>query len=269
MSYKGYEWFYVNGSSHTKGGGFETSDVGGWFSEDMQDYYLKHYNVTWKSCEEVSFASRLSKLLDIKVVNEAIQGGSLDRVIRKTYEFIESHWDERHKYFIILETPDASRLDLYYKPLKQHLIVNDDNNGSLFGTTSYFPKQLGVDDIQDDFKFYAEKFYDLDRHHKDNERKLIGLYSFCKKEKIRLKLMSGFRLHNYYDAYDETDIISGLDSDKFDLISWCIENKKQIKHETNFEIIDGHPGYFAHIEYAQILKDWLDKNLKPCSLETK
>lgn len=262
MSYKGYEWFYVNGSSHTKGGGFETSDAGGWFSEEMQDYYLKHYNVIWKSCEEVSFASRLSKLLDIKVVNDAIQGGGLDRVIRKTYEYIESHWDQRHKFFIILETPDESRVDLYYKPWNQYFVVNDNNKGSFYGTPNYFPKPKNIEECQNDIKFYHDKFYDKKQHYNKNERNLIGLYSFCKKANIAIKLMSGLRMIHYQDIYHQSDIISAMNSDEYDIINWCITNKKQIKHETNFEVTDGHPGYFAHIEYAKIWKDWLDKNLE-------
>lgn len=264
MTYKGYDFFYTNGSSHTKGGGFESSTEEGWFHTEMNAYYKTHYNVSWKSCDEVNYASRLSKLLDIKVYNEAMQGGGLDRVIRKTYEFIESNWRNRHNFFIILETPDASRIDLYYKPYKKHLIVNDDNKGSLYGTTNYFPKPKNIEECQNDVKFYGEKFYDRRQHHNDNERKLTGLYSFCKRENIAIKLMSGFRFHN--QTYDANDIISGIDNDSLDLIGWCINNKKQIKHETNGEIIDGHPGYFAHIEYANIWKEWLDKNLEPAKV---
>lgn len=277
MSYKGYNFFYTNGSSHTKGGGFETSDISGFFSEEMHVYYKNRYNVSWKKCEEVSYANRLSELLDIKVVNDSVQGGGLDRVIRKTYEFIESKWDERQKFFILLETPDASRIDLYYKPWKEYLIVNDiaitqrslDGQNSLYGTTSYFPKPEKVDELQPDIQLYNEKFYNYKEHHNSNERKLLGLYCFCKRAGIPIKLMSGLRYVNHQDMYLQTDILSEIGTDEFDIINWAINNKKQIKHETNFEIIDGHPGYFAHIEYAEIWKNWLDKNLEDSILGTK
>ncbi len=269
MPYKGYDFFYTNGSSHTKGGGFETSDIDGFFSDEMHYYYKNRYNVSWNKCEEVSYANRLSELLDIKVVNDSIQGGGLDRVIRKTYEVIDSHWDERHKFFIILETPDASRIDLYYKPYKEYLLVNDDNKGNLYGTTSYFPKPEKVDELQSDIHLYTEKFYDHKQHHNSNERKLVGLYSFCKRVGIPIKLMSGLRYVNHQDIYLQSDILSEIGTDEFDIINWAINNKKQIKHEPHFEIIAGHPGYFAHIEYAKIWKNWLDKNLEDNILGTK
>lgn len=265
-SYKGYDFFYVNGSSHSIGGGFESHQEMGYFSEEMFQYYKKHYNITWKSCKDVNYATRLSKLLNIDVYNEATQGGGLDRVVRLTYDFIERNWNERHKFFIILETPDDTRVDIYYKPEKKYFVANFNNKESFFATPSYFPRPADLEKYQPDFQIYFEKFYDGREHHYNNERKIAGLYSFCKRENIAIKFMSGIR---HYRIFDENDIMGGYRSDEFDIINWCINNKKQIKHETNFEITDGHPGYFAHIEYAQIWKDWLDKNLEPNSLKTK
>ena len=65
MSYKGYEYFYVNGSSHTKGGGFEGEDQLAWTRELMVPYYKEHYNVEWNTCEDVNWGTRLSELIDI------------------------------------------------------------------------------------------------------------------------------------------------------------------------------------------------------------
>lgn len=260
MSYKGYDFFYTNGSSHTIGGGFESYQEMGFYSKEMAEYYKKHYNVSWNSCRDVNYATRLSKLLGIKVYNEATQGGGLDRIVRMTYDFIEDNWKKRHNFFIILETPDSSRIDIYYKPEKKYFVANYNNKESFFATPSYFPRPDDLEKYQPDFQVYYEKFYDDDEHHYDNERKITGLYSFCKRENIAIKFMSGQR--HYLETFDKNDMMSGLNGFKFDIITWCIENKKQIKHETNFEIIDGHPGYFAHIEYAKIWKDWLDINLE-------
>lgn len=261
--YKNYEFFYVNGCSHTKGGGFENASQKAWTWEPMSKYYKEHYNVEWTGPDEVNWATRLSEIIGIPCHNHAIQGGGLDRIIRKTYEFIESKWSDRDKFFIILETPDPSRIDLYYSPLKEYFILNSEYDGNKqqfkYATTNYFPVPDGIDELQDKFKFYFDNFYNLKEHFKANERNLLGLYSFCKRAGIAIKLMQGERGigSNYYD---KTDIISPSDN-SLNLIDWCIQNNKQIKHETNFEIIDGHPGYFAHIEYAKILKEWLDINL--------
>ena len=97
-------------------------------------------------------------------------------------------------------------------------------------------------------------------HFKANERNLAGLYSFCKRAGIAIKIMDGLRAVHYKANYDKSDVIS-YDNGDLNLIDWCINNKKQIKHETNFTVVDGHPGYFAHIAYAKIIKEWLDINL--------
>jgi hypothetical protein len=257
MTYKNYEFFYVNGSSHTKGGGFEAT---GWFRDQLVKYYKEHYNIEWNTDDDVNWGTRLSELIGIPCHNHALQGGGLDRVIRKTYEFIESNWEARHKFFIILETPDPSRVDLYYNPWQQHFIMNVGDQGFIYATPNYFPEPPGVKDLQDDFKFYYEKFFNMSALFKANERNLAGLYSFCKRENIAIKIMDGHRAVHYKPNYEKSDIISYEDN-SMNLIDWCMQNKCQIKHETNFEVIDGHPGYFAHIEYAKLVKEWLDINL--------
>lgn len=269
MSYKGYEFFYVNGSSHTAGGGFETRDCNGYWGQEIADYYQKNYNVSWKHHNDVSFAAWLSKNLDIPHYNWAKQGGGLDRVIRLTYEFIDRNWKDRHKFFIILETPDASRVDLYYNPIKDYLVCNINPNEVMYGTPSYFPKPENVEDFQSDVQFYQRKFYDHKQHHNKNETNLLGLYSFCKRTNIAIKIMSGIRTIVYPDMYLESDLISGWNDEHLDIIVYAMNNKKQIKHETKGKIIDGHPGYFAHKDYADLLKNWLDANLEPAHILTK
>ncbi len=259
-NYKSYEFFYINGSSHTKGGGFEIEGQRAWTTELMVPYYKEHYNVSWSSPEEVSWGNRLSELIGIPCHNHAMQGGGLDRAIRKTYEFIEQHWEDRHKFFIILETPDPSRADIYYNPWHQFFLLNDDQDtGFKHATPNYFPEPDNVEELQSDFKFYYETFHNRLEHFKANERNLNGLYSFCKRAGIAIKIMQGNRSY-YTKYYDRSDIISP-DDDSMNLIDWCMQNKMQIKHETDFAVIDGHPGYFAHIKYAGLLKEWLDINL--------
>ena len=259
INYKGYEYFYVNGSSHTKGGGFETTNAA-WTWEFMGPYYKEHYNVEWNTCEDVNWGTRLSEIIGIPCHNHAMQGGGLDRAIRKTYEFIEDNWDNKHKFFIILETPDESRTDVYYNPWKEFFLMNDSQeSGFHHATTNYFPEPSNIDDVQEDFKWYYEKFHNRKEHFKANNRNLAGLYSFCKRVGIPIKIMQ--RDWSYYtEYYDKTDIISSSDN-SLNLIDFCIQNKRQIKHETNFTVIDGHPGYFAHIEYAKLIKEWLEINL--------
>lgn len=259
--YKGYDYFYVNGSSHTKGGGYETKKEGGIFCDQLEMYYNTFYDVTWNSCDEINWAKRLSEQLHIPCYNDAIQGGSLDRVIRKTYQFIEQQFrEENSKFFIILETPDQSRLDVYYKPWDKYFVVNGDMQEFHGAAPTYFPEEPGVQEVQHHFKYYYETFYDSKQQYYKNERQLDGLYSFCKRIGIPIKILNGYDRANRF-LYDQSDAVS-YDNKDNNLIDWCINNKKQIKHETNGCVMDGHPGYFAHIEYANLIKNWLDTNLE-------
>lgn len=270
-TYKGYGFFYVNGSSHTKGGGYETQEEGGYWCDQLKSYYNTFHDVSWNSCNDVNWATRLSQQLNIPCYNEAIQGGGLERVVRKTYEFIEQHFrKENSKFFIILETPDASRLDVYYKPWNKYFVVNGGDSEAIglppgedvfyAAAPTFFPKENNVADVQKDFKYYYETFYDREQQFYKNERLLDGLYSFCKQLGLPIKILDGHTRKNKF-LYSMSDAVSYDNTDN-DLINWCIKNEKQIKHETKGYVMDGHPGYFAHIEYAKFLKNWLDKNLE-------
>lgn len=266
--YKNYTSFYVNGSSHTAGGGFESSND---ISTKMKLYYKKHYNVEWKSHTEVNWATRLSELINIPCVNEAKQGGGLDRAIRKTYQFIENNPKDIGNFFIILEIPDWSRIDLYYEPLKQHLVVNtllgDHQRSFLYATTNYFPPAPNMDEIQPEIKKWWETFHNESVYYMQLERKLAGLYSFCKRLGIPIKIMSSLWIHDFYKnhCYDESDFFR-LDVDQGnvhlnDIYHYARQYKKLIPDETNGTILDNHPGYFAHIDYAKLVKEYLDLNL--------
>ena len=63
-----YNYFYINGSSHCEGGGLEEADLRGF---GVHDLYKKLYNVSWKNREEVNFGYRLSKLINVKCINES------------------------------------------------------------------------------------------------------------------------------------------------------------------------------------------------------
>jgi len=73
---------YVNGSSLSCGGGLEPN---------TQAFSIYTESVKkWDNSKNVSYGNQLGVLLGVDVVNESKQGGGLDRLIRKTYEVIDS-----------------------------------------------------------------------------------------------------------------------------------------------------------------------------------
>jgi hypothetical protein len=68
----------------------------------------------------------------------------------------------------------------------------------------------------------------------------------------------------FKDCFHKDDIIKFKENNRnYDIATWCHDNKKTIKHEIEGYSNDGHPGYFGHIEYATLLKNFLDEKLKP------
>ncbi len=256
MAYKKYHFFYTNGSSHTKGGGFES------LNRNIIDGYKNLYDIDVPGVKQVNWADRLSKLLQIKCYNEATSGGGVDRVVRMTYEFIENNWDDRHKFFIILEKPEGGRYEIFYKKTQTHYIINDYffEKKFSYATNDYFNEMTGTHDLQPVFEQYYDNFVDQIEDFKNKERQYAGLYAYCKHNGIAIKLLrEGFL--NQGAGFKESDVVS-YKNDDTNLELWAIKNKKRISDDLIGITEDNHPGYFGHIEYAELVKKWLDKNLE-------
>ena len=278
MNYKGYQLFYVNGSSHSAGGGLEDETLSPHSS--VVTYYRKKYNIEWSVKKEVAFGHRLSQIIGIPCVNEAENGGGLGRVVRMAYAFIEKHWDIKDKIFLILEKPEhAFRTEVYYKPFKKFFIVNcqidyDDKDYKCTltqATPNYQDYNPNINLVQPVFQEYLDKHHDYIEHGKSVERSFVGLYSFCKLNGIPIKVMNtpgeyDLETMMYKEIFDERDLIN-LDFAKnsyvnSNIYNWCRTKNLSIAHEIPEYSDDFHPGYFGHIKYAEQLKPWLDQFLE-------
>ena len=267
MSYKGYELIYVNGCSHCQGGGLEEPELRG---DSIRAVYEKKYEVSWKDRAEVNFANRLSELIGIPYINEAESGGGTDRVVRMAYNFLLDNWHRKNKLLLILEKPDASRSEVYFNKTESYYIVNSwydgikKTNQFNSATRGYFNRELEEDTLdRGHFKTWFENHFDMKEHWLKVEQDFVGLYSFCKQNAISIKVMTGNDVY-FKDCFHKDDIIKFKENNRnYDIATWCHDNKKTIKHEIEGYSNDGHPGYFGHIEYAKLLKNFLDEKLKP------
>ena len=259
-----YKYFYVNGSSYCEGGGLEEPEIK---SDSVIGEYQKQYGVTWSNRTEVNFGKRLSDIIGIPCINEAKCGGGMERLVRKTYEFIDNNWFERDKFFLILEKPDSTRFEFYFNEIKDYYIANSifkNGNYNLefsYATRSYNDKPLNELDkkYQDKFKQYFLDFFNLEENIKKNELQFVGLYSFCKLNNIKVFVMSPNDIY-FKGCFNSEDIISFKKySNGDDIAGWCKNNNLLIKDEIGDEFNDFHPGYFGHIEYAKELAKFLQK----------
>lgn len=265
MDLSKYKYFYVNGSSYCEGGGLEEPEIR---DDSVIPEYQKQFGVTWSDRSEVNFGKRLSDIIGIPCINEAKCGGGMERLVRKTYDFIDTHWHEKDEFFLILEKPDSTRFEFYFNEIKDYYIANsvfkneDYNLEFSYATRSYNNKLLNEFDkkYQDKFKQYFLDFFNLEENIRKNEQQFIGLYSFCKMNNIKVFVMSPNNLY-FKDCFDTNDIISFTDhSIGDDIAGWCKNNNLLIKDEIGEQYRDFHPGYFGHLEYAKELTKFLQKN---------
>jgi hypothetical protein len=255
-----YKFFYVNGCSHTEGGGLEEENIS---IGSVIPIYKKLYGIDWKNRTEVNYGKRLEEIIGIKCINESLSGSGPDRVVRTTYDFIFKNWKDRDKFFIILEKPDSSRSDVFYTKTNKYYVVNSAHKKKsklefLNATIEYYnkkyPKNIEVLDV---FENWFNNHYSFEEKLMQDDKSFIGLYSFCKLHSIKIYIMESNSVL-FDDCFDKEDIIKFSNNDDLDTIhDWCFNNKMTIAHELNNLSNDSHPGYFGHIEYAKKLSKFL------------
>jgi hypothetical protein len=81
---KQFSKIYINGSSLSCGGSLH-------LKSEAANHYFNEKNVEkWTNPKDISYGNVLGNILNAEIINEAKEGGGLDRLIRKTYEYISS-----------------------------------------------------------------------------------------------------------------------------------------------------------------------------------
>lgn len=264
MEFDKYKFFYVNGCSYSEGGGLEPNEKRGIGAIPI---YEKLYNISWNDTSDVNFGKRLEEIIKIKCINESKSGGGTSRVVRMTYDFIYDNWENKDKFFIILEKPDSSRSDVFSAKHNEYYIVNSQVNDSIHSfagaSRDYFNKVYKEEDelSKSIFEEWYKNHYNFENNIMQDEKSFVGLYSFCKLNNIKIFIMSGNSLL-FTESFEKEDIIkfSDIESERDDIFNWCSRNKMTINDETMGELteyIDTHPGYFGHIEYAKQLAKFM------------
>jgi len=285
--YKGYDFFYTIGSSHTAAGGLSPNTIYNEYLPCYQEIMAKDLLSLQEPMNSYSFSwsKRLSNIIGIPVVNEARGGASTTRSVRKTYEFVEKHIGE--KFFVVFEvTEPESRTEIFLTENQEHCALNIGwKDKHVYAALEATPSdELTAPNNHGIFLEYFQRHIDVENLRDKNERDVLGLYSFLKNNNIPVKLMivdPDFLGLNRKRFFDKNDIIS-LNQGHGHIHYWAhnliVEepNKGFLKNidytQERFGPIwyeipgrsdDGHPGYFAHRKYAEELRVWLDNHLEP------
>jgi len=227
--------------------------------------------------ENFNYAALIAKNYQAELLNESIFGGSLNRLFRKTINYIiNSNKDELKNTLFLLEIPPIGRDEFYF--LNQERYCNFVSNNDNF------------DFIEDNnFKYtreFYEKCFDLEISAKDELSKLFILLELFKLHDIKFVfIQTNNRLHsiqknsNKYINYDrcseiqkvidENSVKFFLDENikgyhpvenyySYDLVWWIREQKYTFKDATDGFSLDGHNSIFGSKKISEQIISYIN-----------
>ena len=262
---KKYKYLYVNGSSFTAGGGLEP------IKDNVKKAYKELFGLEWKHERDVAWPKLLAKQLGLHLFDESKSGGGPERVIRMTYDYLR-RGDAENTLFI-LELPSAwNRVDIYSNHFNKHLICNPnydmENGNNIYKDVESTQGYFEYNDSNEINQFvkphlieYFTHFHNLNEYSKKVTNSVVGLYSTMEALDLKFYISNSgvdLGLHTFFKDYAKHMVPWLLN----DLYVWAEQKHKKISDETNGILTDGHPGYFAHKEWADILYNFLSKDLE-------
>ena len=268
---KNIKLIYCNGCSHSAGGGLELTATLSDNVTFVRDYYKDRYNIWWDTQEEVTYSHRLANIIGCDVVNDSASGAGTGRSIRMAYDFVKKNWKQKDELFLILELPSLARLDLFSKKLNDYIIFNiqynshdynDDVYNYIFATRKYSTKEtykdfdtIGVKNL----KVYLENFHSRKEEFKKMLRELDTFLTFLKFNNIKFIFFEG-EFNAGIDSIFKMNNMLKLQIGKklyTDFHQFSVDTKTTIAEDTDLLTMDLHPGYFAHIKFAELLDGYI------------
>jgi len=234
---------YANGCSFTKAGGLDQSDIRQKYKKilnvDLDDDYIQY-----------AYPNILSKKLKVPIINEAESGGSVNRLIRKTYEYVYKNQSTISETLFILELPTMWRDEIYSNQLDKSMNINS----SMIESSPNLDKN-----ILKNLQLYFYNFVNIDFEYKKSMNNLLGLIYFLKDKNSNVILLdnSNFELFLKYNNLKHDFNFIPFDDKLMHL--WFSSNKLTINNELGIDI-DGHAGIIGNEKIADIVLNYLDDN---------
>lgn len=278
-----FDRIYVNGSSLSCGGSLE-------LDSQFYKYYTSELGKEkWNSEKEVSYGNLLAKELGIECINDSKQGGGLDRLIRKTFDFIDDlEDDELEKTLFLFDIPlQPNRMELYSKEFEDYLVVSvydkyypitiDDKilNSKISFSRSYVNKNLNLSYEKycyhnEKINQFVDQYYDFEVEITRMVRQLILFYNFLDNKKICYNIDLNDSLFTA-SGFDKNSLILYKNNYSHRLNPNILEMTTiwELSVKENWRIcdeipnnLDSHLGYFGNQKYASFIHNKLkEKNL--------
>ena len=265
---KNIKLIYCNGCSHSAAGGLEINAKLTDNKTYVRDYYKTTYNVWWDNRKEITYSHRLANIIGCDVVNEAASGGGTERVIRMAYQFVQNNFKIKDDIFLILELPSLGRLDMFSKTLNDYIITNiiytthdyRDDSISYYNACRDYSVTGDLEKIgAKNFNMYLDNFHTRKSEYTKISRQINTFLTYLKYHNIKFIFTNGefnasihsdLKKHNLINIKLGNMVIT-------DFQQFSVDIKSTIAEETNLLTMDLHPGYFAHLRFAELLDGYI------------
>jgi len=238
------EWLYVNGCSFSCAGGLDIPEV--------KDLYLEK-NITIDNHLDFAWPTILSKKLNINLVNDSVQGGSLNRLIRTTYEYlIKTNFSNNS--FYLLELPPIWRDEVYSTKYKRFVNIT---HGNLKNPEFDRTEEVNGNSKKEFIKIHTnllnwfDSFIDYDIENKKTLNNLIGLVSTFQQKNIKFLFLEN---DNFFRQEFEK---LNIEFPYIELQSPFNKTFSTIKNEIGY--YDGHMGVNGNEKAAERIYEFLIK----------
>ena len=234
---------YANGCSFTKAGGLDQPYI--------RQKYKKILNIELSpNFIQYAYPNIISKKLNVPIINEAESGSSINRLIRKTYEYVYKNQSTILETLFILELPTMWRDEIYSNYLDRTMNINL----SIIESDNVMNEEL-LKNLQS----YFYNFVNIEFDYKKTMNNLLGLMYFLKHNNLNVILLDNCSfelfLKNNYPKHD----LNFVPFDNKLMHEWFAQNKLKINDELGIDI-DGHAGIGGNEKIAEIVLDYLNDN---------
>jgi hypothetical protein len=254
---------YVNGCSWTDG---EVLDYRG---------VIEHLKLNGKG-RDYSYPKLVANKLNFTLIDESRYGGSINRIIRMTWDYIIKEKNLIKDTIFLFEIPNGFRDEIYSAKFEKHFNITG-------GLLSHPEDKTEIGDdwysIKKDVVNNYYNFHNFDLFDKKESIDFMSLLSYIKNNGAEFYLLQPYdfihRMGRYerifHNVIEETDIIKlthkNFINNNYELIqTMCIAEKVSIGDELNDGKEDSHPGVSGH----KILGDIIIKHIrKYIKLDTK
>jgi len=234
---------YVCGGSQCIGAGFIWKDV--------KKIYKEYHDIDIDNHLDFAYPNILAKKLNADIINEGAPGGSVTRMLRKTYDYLLENYSTIKETLVILEVPPGWREELNSIDLGRtinmtvgNILSPDDETDVACGNNKKDTHKIHKD-ATTYFNSFVDYYFERDKWMAN----LVGLVSFLKLNDVQHIIMDSGDL-DYFLKRKKVNLKYNFVwfSDSFErpMGQWAEEEKLLIKHETSGLSNDEHMGIRAN-----------------------